>query len=302
MFALFLAILASAAISMTFKLAEMKPGHSRVGMVFVNEIMALTFSLMLASSIPWFRVSWFTSFFSEMRQVFGSGGLFGVDAAYGYAVMIALIGGVASYLGMYANQTSTARNGAAMTVTFNKSGVIIPIGLSMLVFREFPTALQLFGVALALAGIIMIYFKKEALSAITSRGYLLATLFFGGFCDFLCKLYESFGSDNGEKIYLIYVYTLAAVIAAVIYFKKREKITKWDVFFGILGGILLNSTQRYMLVALRTVPGIIVFPVYSLTVIIIINIVNLLFFHEKLTKRQYFAMGLMVASILLLNL
>ena len=299
---MFLSILASAAISLTFKLAEMKPGHSRVGMVFINEIMALLFSLMLARDIPWFRFSWFSSFFGEMRDVFGSGGSFGVDAAYGYAVMVALIGGVASYLGMYSNQTSTARNGAAMTVTFNKSGIIIPVGLSMLFFREFPTILQTVGVLLALVGIVMIYFKKEALSAITSRGFLLATLFFGGFCDFLCKLYEYYGSGNGEKIYLIYVYTLAAVIAAVIYFQKREKIIGWDVFYGILGGIMLNSTQRYMLVALRTLPGIIVFPVYSLTVIIIINIVNLLFFHEKLTKRQYFAMGLMVASIMLLNL
>lgn len=299
---LIFAILLSSSLNFVFKFAEKKEENNRKGLSFVNLSSSFVISLILSIRQPLFRVSWFKSFFNEYHTVLLKNEAFSLEASFGYAILVAILGGLVTFIAIYILQTSTAKNGPAMTVTFNKAGVVIPVLLSILVFHETPSPLQLGGILLAVFAIILIYLKKEALSLVTAKIFLLGTMFFGGFCDFVSKIYQNFGSAEGENIFLLYLYLFGAIIALLTMIKAKEKIHGHELRYGIASGVISQLGAKFLLRSLSYMSSFIVFSVYSVGTILIVNIVNLIFFKEKLLPRQYVAILLMITACIMLNL
>ena len=56
-----------------------------------------------------------------------------------------------------------------------------------------------------------------------------------------------------------------------------------------------------MLKSLSYVPGVIVYPVYSVAGILLVTLAGVAVFREKLTKRQWTALAIILLSLVLLN-
>jgi len=298
---LLLAIICTTSLNVFFKVSESK-NSNRYAVTSFNCLSALIISYIFILGQKVFDPSWFEALFAEFGNSVSSSIKLSSAASPAFAILLAILGGIVTYICLYILQLSTARNGSAMTITFNKVGVMIPAILSVIFFGEVPRTMQIIGILIAVLSIVMIYFKKEEASIITLKLALFGTLFFGGFLDFISKIYEFYGTEQFQGLFVFYLYFFSTILAFIAMMKKNKKISRSDVVFGLITGIPMQFISQFLLKALTSVPAFIVFPLYSVGAILLVNLINLLFFKEKLSKRQFAAIGMMIVATVLLNL
>ena len=72
--------------------------------------------------------------------------------------------------------------------------------------------------------------------------------------------------------------------------------------FGVLLGVPNFLSSLFLLKALASVPGVIAFPSYSVATILVVAMAGLLFFREKLARKQIIGAVLICIALVLLNL
>ena len=298
---LIFAILFSASLNVIFKLSE-KSESNRLAVTFFNFSGATIISLILVIRQIVSDAEWLPAFLSEFGQAAVQTGMFIQITPAVLALLIGLFNGFLYFGAFYVLQLSTSRNGSAMTATFNKLGVMVPALLSVLFFHEAPGSLQIIGVLIALLAIMIIYFKKEENSIITMKTALFATFFLGGFADFTSKIYQVYGTEGFQNLFIFFTFFFALIVTGIFILVKDRRIKRTDVIFGLISGIPSQVISLFLLRALTSIPAFVVFPLFSVGVILVVNIINLLFFKEKLTTRQITAIGLIVVAVVLLNM
>ena len=98
------------------------------------------------------------------------------------------------------------------------------------------------------------------------------------------------------------IFSSALVLSLVILLIKHQSISYKDILFGIFIGIPNYFSSFFLLNALKSIDAIIVYPTYSVSTIVIITLVGVLFFKEKLKINEIIGMSIIIASIILLNI
>ena len=206
-----------------------------------------------------------------------------------------------------ANGYSIHKNGAILSSVFTRLGVLVPILLSVTLFGERPTILQGLGVVLAVAAAVVMNGlpgKAEAASA-GGKVYLLPlllTLLLNGTSDAMSKVFTQLGRRQDDGLFMFYIFLFAGMATLVLLLKDRMPLTKRDVFFGVLVGIPNFLSSRLLLAALTQLPAFLVYPSYSVGVILVISVASFFLFRERLNRRQMGAAGMILAALVLLNL
>lgn len=227
------------------------------------------------------------------------GGLFPADPALGMTLGLGVLNGVFYLTGFVLMRISVSRNGVVLTSTFMKLGLLVTMVISILFFGEKPTAIQAVGFALAVGAIVMIRSRGEGKERF---GWLLPLLMVcGGMCDGMSKVYEELGSSALSGQFLFYTFAVALVLCTAMAAYKKELPGKWEVLFGTLIGVPNYFSCRFLLWSLRTVPGVIAYPVYSVAGILVVTVAGVVLFRERLEKRQWAALGVILAALVLLN-
>ena len=274
---LLFAICFSASLNVIFKFSE-KMNSNRIAVCFFNFMGAALFSLTFVSRQFLADPKWINGFISGL----GQSGFQGVPSSlFNPSTLVLLIGFINGFLyfgAFYVLQISTSRNGSAMTATFNKLGVMVPAVLSVVFFREVPGKLQIAGVIIALLAIIIINIKKERNSVITLKFALFATFFLGGFADFTSKIYQVYGLEKYQALFIFFTFLFSLTGTGLFMFFRDRRIKRTDVFFGLLLGIPSQLISLFLLRSLTTVPAFVVFPLFSVGVILVVHFFNFLFF------------------------
>lgn len=295
------AILFSSSLSIIFKFSE-KNNSNRLAISFFSFLGAAIISLLFIFKEMIFSNQLFSEFLSGFGQSVAQASKFISITPSVLAILIGLVNGFLYFGAYYVLQMSTSRNGSAMTVTFNKLGVMVPAILSVIFFHESPTSSQIAGVIVAVVAILVIYLKKEENSVITLRIALFGTFLLGGLADFTSKIFQVYGTEKFQNFFLFFTFLFSLIITGIFMIIKDRKIKRTDVIFGLILGIPAQFISLFLLRALTTIPAFVVFPLFSVGVILVVNIINLLFFKEKLTIRQFIAIGFIVAAVVLLNI
>ena len=90
---------------------------------------------------------------------------------------------------------------------------------------------------------------------------------------------------------------LCCVLARV----REQKISVTDAVFGLILGIPNYLSSRFLLISLSSVPAVIAYPTFSVGTIVIVSLVSLSVFREKLTGKQWTAIAIILLSLVLLN-
>lgn len=279
MISLILAILSSSLVSIMMRLGETKSG-SKMGLLLSNYTVC----------------SLLGGFFVLQGGVPGSG------AGIGFACGLGIFGGFLFLYSLVVFQKSIARNGVVLSSTFMKLGVLVPTLMAMLVFREQPRMLQLLGLALAVAAIITLNFEKGSAARVAGKGLLILLLLVCGGTDALTNVYDKLGRPEAKDLFLLVIFFTALLCSGFLLLRSGEKPNRWDILCGIGVGIPNYFSSRFQLAALKTVPAMVVFPVYSTATILIITTAGVVFFHEKLDRKKVLALGLILAALVMLNL
>ena len=224
-----------------------------------------------------------------------------MENGIGFAVGLGLISGVLYLLGFVLMQWNVHKNGVALSSTFMKLGIVVPTVLSILLFREAPTYLQLLGLLIAFFAIVYINMEKGEGKKKNALG-LIFLFVSGGVCDFCSKIYEVYGAAALKNQYLFYTFFSALILSVVVVLIKKEKVAKADILFGLLLGIPNYFSARFLLLSLEAVPAVLAYPTFSVATIVVVSLSGLLIFKEKLTKRQTVGIGVILVSLILLNI
>lgn len=275
---LLLAIASSACISLLMRLSAEKTSGG-MGMLVTNYVMCMVLGGFYAMK---------------------SGALFPASAALGQTVGLGAVHGLLMLAGFVLLQVNVRRSGVVLPAIFMKLGLLIPLVISILFFHEVPTVTECIGFFLAVGAIILINLKKDESSRF---GWgLLLLLLSGGLADAMCKIYEEMGEASLSEHFLFYTFIAASVLSLVMAAVKKEWPGETEVLFGCLIGIPNFFCSRFLLRALDTMDAVIVYPTFSVATILVVTMVGMAAFGERLSRRQWVAVAIILLALILLNI
>ena len=271
---LLLAIASSALVSLTMRFSDGKI-RNNIAMLMVNYL--------LCAGLAW-------------------GDTGPTAAGMGFAAGAGLINGVLYLAGFVLLQQNVRVNGVVLSSTFLKLGLLVSMVVSVVFFEERPGGLQWMGFALAVAAIVLMNFRPGEGKAGNAFG-LLALLLAGGGGDAMSKVFEELGNPALSGQFLLITFLTAFGLCGLwILLGKAGKPGKWEVIFGLLIGIPNFFSAKFLLGALQDIAAVVVYPVYSVATILVVTLAGVLIFREKLEKRQWLALAMILPALVLLNI
>ena len=275
---LLLAIASSALVSITMRFSETKI-RNNLAMLAVNYMMC-TF---LAWAYTGFGSFWPTELGQQTTVIFGG------------------INGVLYLAGFVLLQHNIRTNGVVLSATFIKLGLLVAMLVSVVFFGEWPELWQWAGFLLAVAAIVQMNYRPGEGKA-GNMASLLLLLLAGGGGDAMSKVFEELGNPALSDHFLLNTFLVAMALCLILFGIKKEKAGKWEVLFGLLVGIPNFFSATFLLGALKDIAAVIVYPVYSVATILTVTVTGVLVFREKLEKRQWMALAMILVALVLLNI
>ena len=313
---LILAFCSSALISIIMRYGEGRITNN-ISQLAVNYLICLILSMVYSAG----------SLYAHNGEPSGLLNFFSVPADAGrMTIILGVISGF-FYLGSFIlYQYNIFRNGVLMSATFMKMGVLVPTFIAIVVFGERPGILQIAGTCLAITAILIVngagdgdagqktkiktksesanlqHNDEPGVSTVRSPKALLLLLLVGGSGDAMAKFYDELGRPEYSSQYLLYTFAVALVLCVLTAIIRGQKLTKQDVLFGILVGIPNYYSARFLLLSLSQVPAVVAYPTFSVGTIILTGAAGVLLFNEKMTRRQWIAVAIIIAAMVLLNM
>ena len=235
----------------------------------------------------------------------GSGSFVVSSDSAGTVLILGLISGI-FYVGSFIlYQYNIFRNGVLMSATFMKLGVLVPTFIAILAFGERPGILQITGIILAIAAILIVNSPEkedDSRTTVTAPKALILLLLLGGSGDAMSKIYEELGPARYTSQYLLYTFAVALILCTLTALLRGQRFTKPDILFGCLVGLPNYYSARFLLLSLSEVPAVAAFPTFSIGTILLTGAAGVALFGEKMTKRQWIAIGIVIAAMVLLNI
>jgi len=275
---LLLAIVSSAMVSIIMRLSSEKVSGN-VGMLAVNYLMCL--------AVAWAYAGW-DGFLPHGH---------GVPAA----VLMGSVNGFFYLAGFLLLQTGVKKYGVVLSSVFMKLGLLVPIVVSVAAFGEKPALLQAVGFCLAVTAIVLINYREDG-TEMRFRAGLLLLLLAGGSGDAMSKVFEELGNPALSEQFLLYTFAAALVLCAALMLRRKQRPGKWEVLFGLLIGIPNYFSARFLLRSLESLPAVIAYPTFSVGTILVITVTGLGLFRERLSRRQWLAVAIILLALVLLNI
>ncbi len=272
-----LAVLSSAMISVVMRLSTTKV-QGRLSMLAVNYVTCA----LLAAAYSGFRVL-------PIGET-GFSAALGIGAANGVLFLTSFV----------LFQYSTRKNGIVLSSVFMKLGLLVPVALSVFLFHETPSVFQIVGFLLAVAAILLINMSGER-AAVSAAAVLLLLLLTGGGGDAMSKVFETVGTPALSQPFLFYTFATALVLCVALLLWRRERLGRAELLFGVLIGVPNFFSAKFLLHSLSSLPGVIVYPTYSVATILLVTLVGVLLFKERLRPLQWAAMAIILPALALLN-
>jgi len=274
---LILAIISSALVSLVMRLSE-KYRQNGITMLAANYVMCTAAAIILAG-----------------------GRIIPVGEGSGLTIALGSISGVLYLLGFVLLQWNVQRGGVVLPATFQKLGVLVPTIAAITIFGETPRVTQLLGIAVAGGAILLMQPRHSSQGQKVNLPGLLALLLCCGVCDVMSKVFETWGSAAQGDQFLVFTFLVALVLCILLCVVKKQSVTWTDVIWGLALGVPNYFSARFLLGALQDVPAVVVYPTFSVGTIIVVTLVGMLAFREKVEKRKLIALGMILGALALLN-
>lgn len=272
---LILAIASSALVSLVMRLSE-RFSRSALPMLASNYVMCTLAAVFLAGSpIP-------------------------VGEGSGLTIGLGSVCGVLYLLGFVLLNWNIRRSGVVLPATFQKLGVLVPTLAAITVFGETPRWTQLLGIGIAVGAIVLIQGRADKAASRGTWG-LLCLMLCGGISDVMSKVFEQWGNPAHANHFLVFTFGVALALCILLCGMKKQPPTLPDILCGLCLGVPNYMSARFLLWALREVPAVVVYPTFSVGTIIVVSLVGVLAFREKLEGRKLAALGMILGALVLLN-
>lgn len=301
---LLLAICASSSIALIFKYSETR-GLNRYAVTTVNYVAACAVSLVIMLLDPvWpgetITASAFLGEFGAILQ--GSAARLSDAGSLWWAVLLGLVAGAFFFLSFIYYQISVKNQGVGLAGAFAKLGILVPMSLSLVVWREFPNSIQWVGMGLAVSAIVIVNWPGSRQLADSLKPALLLLFLFGGLAEFSNKFYQKYALTDFKEYFLLTTFAVAFVWSLVATFRHAKPVSRRDMLIGIAVGIPNLFSSFFLILALESIPAAVAYSAFGAGTILVINVVGVTFFGERLSYRDKWAIALISIALILINL
>ena len=115
------------------------------------------------------------------------------------------------------------------------------------------------------------------------------------------KVYETAGSPVYNGQFLMIAFVCAMLMSLFMLLTGNGRIGKREALAGVMLGIPNYFSSRFLLYSLQTLDAIIVYPMYSVLTVIVITLLGMGIWHERITKRTALGMLLILLSVAFMN-
>ncbi len=302
---LFLAVICSSTIGIIFKISEQR-GSNRYIVTSVNYFTAVLFSgyLLIKSGIQNVSLDWNTDqFFSRLAVLFRSNSsLLSLPDSAIWSVVLGIVTGWIYFIAFIYYQISVRKNGIALSGMFSRLGILVPMILSIIAWKEIPTMIQSVGIVLCLISIVLVNFKFKEGERFRINGSLALLFCFFGVAIFCNKIFQKYAQLELKPLYLFCLFLSALLISLIASIKFVRVVKKGELLIGVAVGIPNLFASWFLIQALDQMKAAVVFPVFSAGAIILMTVVAVLFFKERINVKNGVAIILTALALVLINL
>jgi len=228
------------------------------------------------------------------------------DGAFSFQTLLfGMFLGLLFLFSFFAFTQAVATVGAALATLSARLSVIVPVILSILLYRENPDNLQLVGFLLTLLTVLFFYLsvRSDKLTHWKLRDYFYVAVLLPaiGVNDFSMKLFQQWRPPSEKPLFLLSVFGSAFIYSCVVIWKQRPPIEPGSAIRGLLLGIPNMFSSYFLIAALVSLPAIIVYPVTNLGIIVLTTAAVALFWKERLNRYAISAIISGSAAIMLIS-
>lgn len=201
---------------------------------------------------------------------------------------------------------SSQKVGVAVSAVANKMSLVIPVAAGALMLNEPLGVLHIIGIALGLVAVVLVTFSGTGQHIDKRFAFLPLILFVGsGTLDTIlnwCRTHLLTEADTPLFSSAIFLVAGVAGLAAVLYQRltKGVTLTQQSLLGGILLGVPNYFSIHFLLLALHSGPGTVVFPINNTGIVVLSTLLAMALFAERPTLRAWVGIGLAVFSIFIL--
>ncbi len=231
-----------------------------------------------------------------------------------FTVLLALVFGVVTALGAVFTVKALSKGPVSYTTLITTSSMIIPALSGWIFWHEEIGITKIFGIVLMLISVALAVINKEDGKQKTTIKWLflaLAAGLFSGLVGVLQKIHQS-SEHSGELMYfLVIAFSFSAVYSASTLFVLKQKKIKPTVKFSLKSSAGLMFVGSGAAIALPNMinlylsgvmSSIVFFPVVNGSNLLLMLLVSVVLFREKLRKAQWFGFAIGCTAIALLCL
>ena len=220
----------------------------------------------------------------------------------GLAIGMGAVNGVFYAGGILLMQYNVQKNGVVMPSAFSRLGALmVPLTLSVAFFGEMPRTTQILGVIVAVGAILAVNYDKNQVR-VTSKALLLVLMLNDGCATSMSKIFGEVGASGQTDRFVFCTFCFAFLISVGLLLKNKERPGLPELGFGILLGLPNFLATRFLLMALERMPAFLAYPIRGVGGILFVTLAGVVFFGERLKKRQWMALGAICAALVLLNI
>jgi len=238
----------------------------------------------------------------SLALVLGSGSL----SPSPFTLALGAVTGVLYSGGMFLSMTTMGRSGASIAASVSQLSVIVPVAVSVAAYGESLGGLQLLGVAVAVAALPFLAHRKE-----NGNGpidgvlvpLMVAMLVVQGLAQLSSKVLVASGLEAERNVFFLAVFTSAALLTTPLAFRARSQVAlPRDAGLGVGVGTLNMLTNMSILLALRSVPASLFFPLNGSGGLMLTTFAAALLFRERISQANVIGVALTLAAVALINL
>jgi len=279
-----LKVMCSVGVGLTVRHAAHR-GINRLGMIRINHAAAAIVAFLLLIVRPEVRVSRNT-------------------------LWIALVAGISYAATMLLWSQAISRSGIALTVGFTRMSVIIPVLVSMLVWKEIPHLTQGVGILLGVAALLITGRRPAATDRPQAAGdtrpagpLLLAGLFVAsGIAALSTKLFQELCPARENLHFQALLFVVAFIVATIFSYPHRERTDRKSLEWGWVLGTVNVGSSILMVLALGLVAGPLAFPISAAAEVAVLAVLGRVIWKEPLDRLSIVGLGMTLAALVLVQL
>ncbi|MFH1085145.1 MAG: hypothetical protein V1772_05235, partial [Chloroflexota bacterium] len=105
-----------------------------------------------------------------------------------------------------------------------------------------------------------------------------------------------------SALFLAILFASAMVVTFINWLPRRAGSARGDILYGIALGLCNTVSNVGLVAALHQLPGMIVFPLYSVGGVVVASVAARLLWQERMTRVEATGVAVALAAVVLMNL